>query len=75
MLLLTEVAPILLRDRIKKIAKERKDWQRKDNETEFTIYRYGFAYRTGLSDPICARQTTRVFKIKRKQSCAEFIRY
>jgi len=77
MLLLTEVVPILPRDRIKKTEKEGKRWEkrRKDNETEFALYRYGFAYLTGLSDCICARQTPPVFKIKKKHPSGEYISY
>jgi hypothetical protein len=76
MLLLTEVAPMLPRDRIIKTAKEGKNWekQRKYNETEFALYHYGCANLTGLSDRICTQQTTLVCKIKRKRPCAEFIR-
>jgi hypothetical protein len=50
-------------------------YERKDNETEFALYRYGFAYLTGLSDRICARQTTPVFKFKRKHPSGKFISY
>jgi hypothetical protein len=66
---------ILPRDRIKKTEKEGKHWERrrKDNETEFALYDYGFAYLTGLSNRICAWQTPPVFKIKRKHPPGEFI--
>jgi hypothetical protein len=39
--------------------------ERKDNETEFALYRYGFAYHTGLSVCIPVRRSTPVLKIKR----------
>jgi hypothetical protein len=46
--------------------------RRKDNEIELLVYDYGFAYITGLSDPVCVRQTAQVFKIKRRYRCSEF---
>jgi hypothetical protein len=39
--------------------------ERKDNETEFALYRYGFTYHTGLSVRIPVWRSTPVLKIKR----------
>lgn len=77
MLLAIKVASILPRDQIRKAENEGRHWEkgRKDNETEFALYRYGIAYLTGLSDRICARQTTPVFKFKRKHPSGKFISY
>jgi hypothetical protein len=75
MLLLTEAVPILQRDRIKKTEKESKHWEkrRRDNETEFVLYRYGSAHLTGLSNRICAWQTTPIYKIKKSLTLAAFL--
>jgi hypothetical protein len=40
--------------------------RRKNYETEFAVYRYGFAYLAGLSDPVCVRKTSPVFNIRSK---------
>ena len=47
--------------------------RRKDNEIEFALYHHGFAYPAGLSDRICARPASPVFKIKGKNRSGEFI--
>ena len=47
----------------------------KNSETKFVFYRYGFAHLASLSDLICTRQATPVFKIKRKYGSGEFTRY
>jgi hypothetical protein len=78
MRLWTGAVPILPpRDRTKKTEKEGKQWEkrRKVNETKFDFYRYGVAHLTGLSDRVCAQQTTPVFKIKSKDPGAESTSY
>jgi hypothetical protein len=73
----TEAVPILRRGQIKKTGKESKHGEKgsKDNETEFALYRYGAAYRIGLSDRICVQQTTPGFKIKGKHASGETTGY
>jgi len=41
---------------------------RKGIETELPLYGYGFAHLAGLSNSICARQTTSICKTKRRHS-------
>jgi hypothetical protein len=47
--------------------------ERKNNETETALYHYGFVYLACLSDRVCLRQTTPVFKIKRSVHSRELI--
>ena len=68
-----ELARILPRERIRKTEKEGKPWEKQNNEIEPALSRYGTPHLTGVSDRICARQATPVFKIKRKDPCVEFI--
>jgi hypothetical protein len=50
--------------------------RRKENETEFALYRYGSTDIAGLSGRICARQpTTTVFETKRNRPPGEFTGY
>ena len=49
--------------------------RRQDNETELDFYRYGYAYRTGLSNCISVRKTASIGKIKREYHSAEYISY
>jgi len=47
--------------------------RRKNNEVEFALYRYGFAYFTGLSDLVCTRHPMPVYKIKRNIALANLL--
>jgi hypothetical protein len=47
--------------------------EKKDHEAEFALSRHGYAYLTGLSDPICICKTAIVFKIPGRSRDREFI--